>query len=507
MRLKFGFAAPVAMAVLLVTAVACGDDISTSSQGLNTPDIQATVTALALSQAQALAPTPVPANVRQELLAFAAGHKSASDNWDLFHQGMDQWRDDVAACVPASFESALDAYAGRALGITQTVRSLDRLPSLDTMAARLTAAAEQEAAAFDALRNNWRPERGLSAGSSSQAPGQTPGLFQQVSSVRSSVDLERRNIARSLLARQTSLDEASLNRIESFAANLEILNSDWDKFHREYDAFRVEQVQLGDDAAATRLGGLITQFGLIVSRVQDLPRTLLTQEIADRLTDAADGEQLLLRRLLGSIGGDGSLVEMAAVLPEDLAITEAVDGETDSSGLAINNATIFDVFNTQIAVVNRLRRTLHNDLSDARASLTTSGQQNLNLFLGQARELELEWDEFHDSYDDWRQTNGGCDQSQALEALGQLATDFDLTVQDIRKLSTAPLVRNLGDILLQAVEREQAAVLSLRESWRPLDTGAFGRYTADRSFSETLRRQVAVELQDLLASQGMPEAG
>ena len=121
--------------------------------------------------------------------------------------------------------------------------------------------------------------------------------------------------------------------------------------------------------------------------------------------------------------------------------------------------------------------------------------------------MERGWDEFHDSYDDWRRTNGGCDQSQALEALGQLATDFDLTVQDIRKLSTAPLVRNLGDILLQAVEREQEEVLSLRESWRPLDTGAFGRYTADRSFSETLRRQVAVELQDLLASQGMPEAG
>ena len=133
MRLKFGIAAPVVMAVLLVTAVACGEDISVTPPGLNTPDIHATVTALALSQAQALTPTPVPADVRQELLAFAAGHKSASDNWDLFHQSIDQWRDDVAICVPASFESALDDYAGRALGITQTARSLDRLPSLDTL--------------------------------------------------------------------------------------------------------------------------------------------------------------------------------------------------------------------------------------------------------------------------------------------------------------------------------------------------------------------------------------
>jgi len=61
---------------------------------------------------------------------------------------------------------------------------------------------------------------------------------------------------------------------------------------------------------------------LIVDRVRTLPGTDVTREIAQRLAGAADGEQLLLRRVLGSIGGNGSLTESVAVLPEDLAIME-----------------------------------------------------------------------------------------------------------------------------------------------------------------------------------------
>lgn len=504
MRLKFGLTAPVVLAVILTAFVACGQDTATSSPGgLNTPDIQATVTALAWSQAQALTPTPVPEGARQELLAFAASHGSTSDDWDRFDEGMDQWRNDVVACVPASFESALDAFAGRAIGITQGARSLDRFQSLQALAVRLTAAAELEKAAFEALSTNWTPESENSDTISVSAPA----LFQEVASVRSAVDLARATVAKALLARETSLDEASLTAIESFASNVELLNSDWDQFHRDYDLFRSEQVELDDAAAASRLGGLLTQFGSIVNQVQRLPMTALTEKIADRFADAAAGEQLLLRRLLGSIGSDGLVEETVPVLPDELLIAQTANGENDSSGLALNSATVFDVFDTHIATVNRLRRTLRDDLSDARASLTESGQQDLSIFLGQVRELEREWDGFHGDYDDWRRTNGGCDQGRALEALGQLATQFSQTVRDIKDLPSGPLVRGMGQVLLQAVEREQASVLSLRETWRSLETSAFGRYLGDRAFAETLRRQVALQLQDLLSQQGLSGSG
>lgn len=65
----------------------------------------------------------------------------------------------------------------------------------------------------------------------------------------------------------------------------------------------------------------------------------------------------------------------------------------------------------------------------------------------------------------------------------------------------------MGETLIQAAEREQAAVLALRETWRSLDTTAFGRYLSERSFADTLLRQAALDLQDLLSLQGIPAGG
>ena len=170
------------------------------------------------------------------------------------------------------------------------------------------------------------------------------------------------------------------------------------------------------------------------------------------MAGAADGEQLLLRRLLGSIDGGGSVIESVPVLPEDLAIAETVNGDSSTNGnggadpstLTLNDATVFDVFDTQISLVNSLRRALRKDLDDARASLSETGQVNLIALLRQTRALESEWNDFHDGYDQWRRTNGGCDQGQALEALGQLATDYTQTVRDIAALPSGDSFGRLG---------------------------------------------------------------
>ena len=219
MRFKKGLFAPVAMAVFLVALVACGDDSSSgpTAGGLNTPDIQATVTALAQSQAQALTATPVPESARQDLMAFSAGHQSTSAAWDEFHQGMDQWRDGLVACVPSSVESGLATFAGSSLEISQTARGLDRLPNLDTLVARLTAAAENETSAFEHLSDNWTPEIGLSGSSQ---------LFEQLASARTAADVERGLVAKSLLARQNSVDDESRNLVEVFSIEMAAIDLD-----------------------------------------------------------------------------------------------------------------------------------------------------------------------------------------------------------------------------------------------------------------------------------------
>lgn len=154
-----------------------------------------------------------------------------------------------------------------------------------------------------------------------------------------------------------------------------------------------------------------------MDQVRKLPDTDLTREIAIRLAAAADGEQLLLRRLLAS---DGSLTETILALPKN----PAIDGDSLENGLALSAPPVFHVFDAHITRVNKLRRDLMNELDDARESLSDSGLANVNNLLFQTRYLGWDWDDFHDRFDEWRRTNRGCDRGQALEALGQLAADF-----------------------------------------------------------------------------------
>ena len=65
-----------------------------------------------------------------------------------------------------------------------------------------------------------------------------------------------------------------------------------------------------------------------------------------------------------------------------------------------------------------------NELDDARESLSDSGLANVNSLLFQTRSLGQDSGDFRDSFDEWRRTNGGYDQGQALQVLGQLVAYF-----------------------------------------------------------------------------------
>ena len=99
------------------------------------------------------------------------------------------------------------------------------------------------------------------------------------------------------------------------------------------------------------------------------------------------------------------MAETILVLPKNLAI----DGDSSENGLALSAPAVFHVFDAHITWVNKLRRYLMNELDDARESLSDSGLANVNSLLFQTRFLGRYWDDFHDSFDEWRRTNGGCD--------------------------------------------------------------------------------------------------
>ena len=115
----------------------------------------------------------------------------------------------------------------------------------------------------------------------------------------------------------------------------------------------------------------------------------------------------MLRRLLAS---DGSLTETILALPKN----PAIDGDSLENGLALSAPAVFHGFDAHITRVNKLRRDLMNELDDAGESLSDSGLANVNSLLLQTRSLSQDWDDFHNSFDEWRRTNGGYDQGQDL---------------------------------------------------------------------------------------------
>ena len=114
------------------------------------------------------------------------------------------------------------------------------------------------------------------------------------------------------------------------------------------------------------------------------------------------------------------------------------------------------------------------------------------------------WDKFHQDYDQWRGTEGGCDRSEVAKALGQFALTFGGLADRVRALPRATFLRPMGELFAEAAEREEEAIRHLRNTWRPFDTEVYQTLDRERSGVKRLRRQVEAGVQDLLGRYDIP---
>lgn len=113
------------------------------------------------------------------------------------------------------------------------------------------------------------------------------------------------------------------------------------------------------------------------------------------------------------------------------------------------------------------------------------------------RSLDQNWESFRKSYMDWRQRAA---QSEGLvyKNLNDFLASFVAVKRDIYQLQ-AP--RGAGDVverLVQAAEREDAALKELRDNWKG-DEAPFQKYEKERQEVNKLRRQATSKLQELMA--------
>ncbi len=541
MTVRWGIIATVAAAGLLIAAAACASDVSTPPDrgpAGPTPNAQATITALAQAvQFGTPTPTPAPVAARAAAQRFASQFEALSEDWDQAHLEFDEWRNGLAACTASHVTSALGRFASQSASITEAARSLPRPQVVRDLSDKLIEAAELEETALRQLRDTRQPNRGAIAPGTAptskngppevedgaeevDAPSAGPPVsaFEEVAFARSSAAELRKLVADALNDRSSATEMGALAKIEAFAAMFQEVEASWDQFNQDYDALRNEAVGLSREETSARAGALIDQFRSITVAIRNLPPFGATREVAELLGQTATRHDLALRRLRGGLTKSS---EVSSKTPENKGKSDGDGSEAPNTPLengeksgeagseASNNnpdsgaAESFDNFDSQLVSSNAARTTARKLLAQARAEFSEETEARVGEFVDAYEDLVLSWDKFHDDYDQWRQVEGGCDRSQAIQALGGFSGDFGLVANAVRDLDAAAVLRSMGELLVQAAEREERALKELRDKWQPYDAGIYQAYDSERQAAGKLRRQVAVSLQQLLERFGV----
>jgi len=387
-------------------------------------------------------------------------------------------------------------FSGSIAGTTETARSLSRHSSVRGLADQLILAAEQEEEALRLLRDTWKPDLGeeepepeatsngfdSDSDDSDASEQDESSVFEGVAVARSAASAIQKRVADQLSDLQQQTTPAAKNKVDDFDAAVQSASSDWDRFHRNYDSFRTVQGGLTSEEAADRLGDLVNEFTDVVLAIRDLPSTPSTDRAALLLANAVEDEDLALRMLRGAIPNG-----------------EEGNGEAPATG----EPTLFDFFDVEVVDANAARRQAGLELASALESVSSDSRNAIEAFVTQYTALNEEWAAFHGDYDGWRSTEGGCNRTKAVQALGGFAIRASELSGDVRDLPRATFLRPLGELMVEAAEREEGALKELRTSWRPFDPQVFQTLDRQRNTSGKLKRQVALGIQELLESYGI----
>jgi hypothetical protein len=403
---------------------------------------------------------------REVVLNFVRSHRAITRDWEQFHSDFDKWREGLNACDASSVQGALRQFAGRLSNAAESARSLPRFSVTREIVDQLVTAIEKEEAALRQLRDNWKAN--------------DPAAFEKVDMERSAAAVLRKEAADRVDNLQEKVTASSRSQVDQFDKAFQKISSDWDKFHRDYDSFRGEQPGLSNVETVSKLSDLVAQFRDVVVAVRELPTAVAARDVAQLLATAAEDEDLELRKLRSSF--------------------QKSTGSSSSKSGTEGPSEAFEAFDSQLVKSNGMRRQARQDLIQVRQDISDPTQTALADFTKQYKLLIQEWDKFHKDYDDWRRTDGGCDRARAIDTLGRLNLRFGEISGKVRELPRATFLRPLGELFVEAAEREEEALRTLRNTWRPFDAEVYQALDRERNNVGKLRRQVDVGVQNLLGA-------
>ena len=509
--------AALSAAILSLFLLACASQAPANTTETGPANARSTAAMNAASSSTAVEVSP-------ELVAeFATTQQAINEDWDQFHADFDSWRAGLIACDRDAALAALRQFAGDFSDITEQARDLPGEGIARDLPIKAVEAATMEEAALRQLRDNWQPGN--------------VALLEQVQEARSQA---------SLLLRETSIAIDELEELdkpedqeaaEEFSDAFTPVDADWDAFHDAYETLLDDQYELGAAEMVERLKALIDELELIEDALDDLPSEAVIDDIAEALTAAVSEEAKGLKVLLGAFS---RLARTEAAVMSPANGEKEEEGEEEEEGKPENgasatamipgiisngaptptpaptlkpapaptskpaapepadNSALFDAMDEQVDNSNRVRKKAKRDLDDLIEGVSEEDKEALAAFTAAFDRLMGNLDDFHEDYDGWIRTEGDCDRAKAAAALGQFSQRFSELGTRVRGLSQAPYLRPTSDLLAEAVEQEEAALRSLRNTWAPFENDVYRGLDQERTNAENLRRLAGRRTQEVV---------
>ena len=477
--MKVQLGAYLLLPVVLLLLVACGETGSPPPATLPT-DSPPTQTA-----------KPLSASDRMAMDEFTTQQQAIDQEWDQLHREFDHWRAGLTACHRSSAQEALQDFAVSFNSVTEQARGLPRTSVTLKLADLLIEAAEEEEAAFRHLRDRWQPN--------------SPSLFEQVEEGRSNAARAQKDVEDRIAELQEEFgeefDPEELEAVEEFSVAFDVVKDDWKMFNDDYTDLYEELDNLDIVAVLDRLEGLTERLNNIVEAVQGLPSADATQAWVVALQAAAEKQRGILGDLTYALAGlpfatvvpptvpplpDGVPTPPAPTVPPPPGL-----GPGPTAGLPLDdmNALVKDIE----ALLKETSRKIKAIVDDSLAEDLADVQD----FNHHYKSLLVEWDAFHQRYNHWRRTEGGCDRTEVLQALDQFNLRAGELGRKVRDLPQSSYLLPMYTLMVEAVELEEGSIRALRNSWQPFAVDAFKAVDQERANANRLRRQAGIGLQEL----------
>ena len=493
--------------LLLLVLTACGQ------QNLPQP------TALPTAPPPAVGPISFAQGSQQVVDEFVRQQRTIDDEWRQTRVDFDRWSADLIACQPGTMHGALVEFATSFRTITERARGLTRTQATGGFANILITAAEEEEAAFRRLRDHWQPNNII--------------LFERVDEQRAQAAQAQRKAEDRAIELQEALGEMSdPEATEVFFRALELIENDWLGVHDEYDVLRKTTDTQGAIDISSGLDQLAERMMSIVDALNELPELAGTAGSVSELLHAARAEQDIFRSLGEQLKNaeslrvaDGKASDVIASSQESTdfsAVDDDADGidpgvtapsptptgfsEADDSVDEIVRSTISSspappdfsavddsvhISKTALEQASRVFRSIDN--ADVYGTLS-----DLRTFADEYADLRLAWDVFHDRYNNWRKSEGGCDRTAVMQELDQLALRIGDTRREVRNLPLSADLLPIHALLVEAIAMEENAVRTLHYTWQPFTVNPFNAVHQERTKADRLRREADVAVQELM---------